>query len=184
MRLVRSGAAGILATGQLLGPALAPAAEVLERSDIGRLVLPRALDAHKHRVGHVGVFAGSGGKTGAALMVARGALRAGAGLATIATWEDAAAEMRGRVTEEMVSPLARGAALGASLDEALAGKKAIVVGPGFGTGDDARAAVTALLERWKGPALYDADALTLSVEGADWDIPYDAIVRCNLIDER
>jgi ribosome maturation factor RimP len=29
-----------------------------------------------------------------------------------------------------------------------------------------------------------SDALTLSVEGADWDIPYDAIVRCNLIDER
>lgn len=29
-----------------------------------------------------------------------------------------------------------------------------------------------------------ADALTLSVEGTDWDIPYDAIVRCNLNDER
>ena len=29
-----------------------------------------------------------------------------------------------------------------------------------------------------------SDSLTLSVEGADWDIPYDAIVRCNLIDER
>jgi ribosome maturation factor RimP len=29
-----------------------------------------------------------------------------------------------------------------------------------------------------------ADVLTLSVDGSDWDIPYDAIVRCNLIDER
>jgi ribosome maturation factor RimP len=29
-----------------------------------------------------------------------------------------------------------------------------------------------------------ADTVTLSVEGIDWDIPYDAIVRCNLIDER
>jgi ribosome maturation factor RimP len=29
-----------------------------------------------------------------------------------------------------------------------------------------------------------SDMLTLGVEGTDWDIPYDAIVRCNLIDER
>lgn len=30
----------------------------------------------------------------------------------------------------------------------------------------------------------DADAVTLAVDGADWEIPYDAIVRCNLQDER
>jgi ribosome maturation factor RimP len=30
----------------------------------------------------------------------------------------------------------------------------------------------------------DADAVTLDVDGADWEIPYDAIVRCNLQDER
>ena len=29
-----------------------------------------------------------------------------------------------------------------------------------------------------------ADALTLSVDGADWEIPYEIIVRGNLIDER
>jgi len=29
-----------------------------------------------------------------------------------------------------------------------------------------------------------ADALTLSVDGQDWQIPYDRIVRANLIDER
>jgi ribosome maturation factor RimP len=28
------------------------------------------------------------------------------------------------------------------------------------------------------------DAVTLNVDGTDWDLPYDAIVRCNLIDER
>ena len=57
--------------------------------------------------------------------------------------------------------LARGAGLGASLDRALDRKKAIAVGPGFGTDSDALAAVNALLDRWKGPAVYDADALTL-----------------------
>jgi hydroxyethylthiazole kinase-like uncharacterized protein yjeF len=162
---------GALAAGELhvvdlgvaggLGPALAPAAEILERRDIGRLLPRRGLDAYKNTAGHVGVFAGSGGKTGTAFMVARAALRAGGGLATIASWEEAVKEVRGRVTEEMVVSLARGAGLVASLDEALVGKKAIVVGPGFGTDDDARAAVTSLLRRWKGTAVYDADALTL-----------------------
>ena len=144
-----------------IGPALAPAAEILERRDVVRLLAPRPVDAHKNTAGHVGVFAGSGGKVGAALMVARAALRSGAGVATIATWEEAAAPVRARVTEEMVATLARGPGLGASVDAALSGKRAIVVGPGFGTDDDARAAVSALLERCKGPALYDADALTL-----------------------
>jgi NAD(P)H-hydrate epimerase len=159
----RTGALHVVDLGvpALLGPALAPAAEILEAGDVARLLAARPLDVQKYEAGSVAVFAGAGGKTGAALMVARAALRAGAGLATIATWEEAAGAMRGRVTEEMVASLARGAGLGASLDEALAKKRAIVAGPGFGTDDDARAAVAALLARWKGPAVYDADALTL-----------------------
>jgi NAD(P)H-hydrate epimerase len=145
----------------LAGPALAPAAEILEAEDIARLLPRRALDDHKYRSGSVAVFAGAGGKVGAALMVARAALRTGAGLATIASWEESAPVVRGRVTEEMVTVLTRGAGLAGSLDAALDRKKAIVVGPGFGTDADALAAVNALLDRWKGPAVYDADALTL-----------------------
>jgi NAD(P)H-hydrate epimerase len=145
----------------LLGPALTPAAEILEPADVARLLPARPLDDQKYKAGSVAVFAGAGGKVGAALMVARAALRAGAGLATIASWEESAPIVRGRVTEEMVAVLARGAGLGASLEAALDRKKAIVVGPGFGTDGDARAAVNALLDRWKGPAIYDADALTL-----------------------
>ncbi len=147
----------------LAGPALAPAAEVLEAADVARLLPPRTLDTHKHRAGHVGVFAGSGGKTGAALHGGRSrrAPRRRRARDRIASWEETADAVRLRVTEEMVATLSRGAGLDASLDAALAGRKAIVVGPGFGTDDDARAAVTALLARWKGPALYDADALSL-----------------------
>jgi NAD(P)H-hydrate epimerase len=48
-----------------------------------------------------------------------------------------------------------------SIDRALHGKQAIVVGPGFGTDAAARAAVTHILSSWEGPAIYDADALTL-----------------------
>ena len=143
-----------------LGPALTPAAELLEAGDVAAHLAPRAIDSHKNSAGHVGVFAGSEGKVGAALMVAHGALRAGAGLATIASWDETAAVLRARVTEEMVTPLVRGPGAAASVKDALAGKKVIVAGPGFGTDADARAALDAILGEWSGPAVYDADALT------------------------
>nr|MDQ3034928.1 NAD(P)H-hydrate epimerase [Myxococcota bacterium] len=41
---------------------------LLERSDLASLVPPRASDAHKGSAGHVVVFAGSPGRTGAALL--------------------------------------------------------------------------------------------------------------------
>ncbi len=161
---------GVVATGVLhvvdlgvppmIGPALSASAELFERADIARLLVPRAIDAHKNSEGHVAVFAGSGGKIGAALMVSHAALRSGAGVATIATWTEAAAIARARVTEVMVATIDRDG-VERSLAEALNGKSVVVVGPGFGTDDAAREAVNALLATWNGPALYDADALTL-----------------------
>jgi NAD(P)H-hydrate epimerase len=144
-----------------LGPARAPAAELLEPLDVSLLLGPRARDVHKYEAGSVAVFAGASGKVGAGLLVARAALRSGAGLATICSWEDSAEAFRARVVEEMVAPIARAAGMAASLDAALERKRAIVVGPGFGTDADASAAVRALVSRWKGPAVYDADALTI-----------------------
>jgi NAD(P)H-hydrate epimerase len=161
---------GMRATGPLhvvdlgvpgdLGPARTTQSHAFERCDAIRLAVPRTLDAHKHSAGHVAVLGGSDGKIGAALMVARAALRAGAGLATITSWPEAAEIARGRVLEEMVAVIERGAGRDASLDAALGGKRVAVVGPGFGLDDDAKAAVAAVVARWGGPAVYDADALT------------------------
>jgi len=161
---------GIAATGvlhvvdlgvpALMGPAPGAPAVLLERADVAHLIAPRAVDTHKNGQGHVAVFAGSGGKLGAALMVSHAALRAGAGVATIATWEDAAAAVRARVTEAMVAPLTRGD-VARSVAEALRGKDVVVAGPGFGVDEAAREAVTWLLATWAGPVLYDADAITL-----------------------
>jgi NAD(P)H-hydrate epimerase len=143
-----------------VGPAVAARAELLEREDVARLLPPRALAGHKNSFGHVVAFAGSGGTLGAALMVSHAALRAGAGVVTVASWEDAASSLRSRVTEAMVTSLDHADVTG-SVDRALHGKQAIVVGPGFGTDAAARAAVTHILSTWDGPAIYDADALTL-----------------------
>ena len=51
--------------------------------------MPRAAAANKGNYGHVLILAGSVGKTGAAAMAARAALRAGAGLVTVATAKSA-----------------------------------------------------------------------------------------------
>ena len=61
-----------------------PRTALLEAGDVARLLPLRDAEAHKGTTGHVLVIAGSFGKTGAAQLVSRAALRAGAGLVTLA----------------------------------------------------------------------------------------------------
>lgn len=145
------------------------AAALVEARDVRVLLSPRPVDSHKYRAGHVAVLAGSRGKVGAALLAAHGALRGGAGAATIVTWPEAAASLESRVVEVMTARIGEEpdagveteAALGDQIDAALINKRAVVVGPGFGTGDRAREAVRHLLETYRGPIVADADALTI-----------------------
>jgi ADP-dependent NAD(P)H-hydrate dehydratase / NAD(P)H-hydrate epimerase len=135
-------------------------ARLLEASDLGRWVSPRAPGAYKNAAGHVVVVAGSAGKIGAPQLVARGAMRAGAGLATIATWPDAATAIESRVLEAMTARIDP-ARPGESLDVILAGKQAVALGPGLGLGEGARLVVEHVLASWQGPIVVDADALTI-----------------------
>ena len=135
-------------------------AQLMERADLGGWVVPRAPGAHKNSAGHVVVIAGSPGKVGAPQLVARGAMRAGAGLATIATWPDAASVIEGHVLEAMTERIDPRRA-GESLDGILAQKQVVVIGPGLGLGDDSRLAVEYVLASWRGPLVVDADALTM-----------------------
>lgn len=138
------------------------AAVMVEPKDVRALLSPRPVDAHKYRAGHVAVMAGSPGRVGAALLAAHGALRGGAGAATIVTWPEAATSLESRVVEVMTARVGEdGESLDASIDRALAGKRALVIGPGFGTGERAREATLHVLAEYKGPIVADADALTL-----------------------
>jgi len=135
-------------------------AQLLEPSDLAMWVRPRSSAAHKGSGGHVLVVAGSPGRLGAPQLVARGALRAGAGLATIATWPAAATGIESHVLEVMTARIAPDA-IGESLDGLLAVARSVVVGPGFGLDDGARTAVEYVLASWRGPVVVDADALTM-----------------------
>lgn len=63
-------------------------APVLTRADMKRLLPPRPADSHKGRNGKLLLFVGSSRYTGAALLCAAAALRAGAGITTAAVPRD------------------------------------------------------------------------------------------------
>jgi ADP-dependent NAD(P)H-hydrate dehydratase / NAD(P)H-hydrate epimerase len=134
-------------------------AEVIRPHTIGSYLTPRETNVHKHAAGDVLVVAGSAGKIGAALLTARSAMRAGAGLVTVCTWPDAAAAIESRVVELMTTRIAP-EHIERSLDEALARRKAVAIGPGFGLDDKVRLAVDHVVLGWEGVKVVDADALT------------------------
>ncbi len=135
-------------------------AEVVERRAVASALSAREADAHKFSVGAVLVCAGSTGKSGAALLSARGAFRAGAGVVTIATWPEALSVVDARMPEVMAVGLDRDAPV-VKLETLLDRRRAVVVGPGFGLDDAARKVVDRVLDTFAGPVVVDADAITL-----------------------
>ena len=148
-----------LGVPQRLGPALEPRARWLEASDLRAWLEPRARSTHKGRSGRVLVIGGAPGKTGAALLAANAALRAGAGLVTICAFADAIGSLDARVIEVMTRPIERDAPERA-LDAALESADAVVIGPGLGLGADARRVVDHVVFGFSGPMVLDADALS------------------------
>ena len=118
-------------------PALLQNSELslLEPSMFRKLLDPRPREGHKGTFGHVLVIAGSRGKTGAAAMCGTGALRAGAGLVTVASAESAISAISMHTPELMTEPLAETAhgsiALNADLDKLVPGKTVVAVGRGW-----------------------------------------------------
>ncbi len=139
-------------------------ADLVESRDVRATLPRRPIDTHKYRAGHVALFAGSPGKVGAALLAARGALRAGAGAATIVTWPAAADVLEARIPEVMVTRLADeqdSTAMTRSVDDVLVHKRAVVIGPGFGTGEPAKDVSRHVLSTFRGAIVADADMFTL-----------------------
>lgn len=112
---------------------------------------------HKYARGHAVAVGGPVHATGAARLAARGALRAGAGLASVASPPSAVAANAAHLTAIMIKPF-DGAA---ELAELLSDKRfnAVVVGPGCGVGAGTKALVETVLKSGAA-AVLDADALT------------------------
>ena len=132
---------------------------------------PRLEDAgHKYGRGHALVVSGPATKTGAARLAARGALRGGAGLVTVASPEDALAENAAHLTAIMLAEFDGAPGLTAILEDRR--KNAALIGPGAGVSSFTRARTLAVL-RSGAAVVLDADALTAFE--ADQKILFDAI---------
>lgn len=145
--------------------------EVLDEAGCRRFLRPRRRDTHKGSQGHVLIIGGSAGKTGAAKLAARAALRAGAGLVSVAVPASVAAAVDAEFTETMTIALAdrggepdTGAIAG--LADQLERFDVVVAGPGLGTSAGAGELVEALAATVDGALVLDADALNLVAAGA------------------
>ncbi len=128
-----------------------------------RFPVPR-LEGHKYSRGHAVVVSGDISHTGAARLAARGALRAGAGLVTIASPKNALAVNAAANLAVMVHPVDGAAELAKFLADPR--RNAVVLGPGGGVGPAMRKMVLAALAG-KLAVVLDADALTSFAGKAD-----------------
>jgi NAD(P)H-hydrate epimerase len=121
-----------------------------EPQDFAALFKPRKRDSNKGMYGHVLLIGGAAGKSGAAAMAGLAALRAGAGLVTVAC-----ADASKLVPELMTESLEH-----FSLEK----KTVLAVGPGLGP---AKELMTHLMSEAKIPMIVDADGLN-SIAGTDF----------------
>ena len=132
-----------------------------------RAMLPaRRRTDHKGRFGHVLVIAGGLGMGGAARLAGEGALRAGAGLVSVATHPEHAAALLSARPELMVRGVRNAEDLAPLLE------RSTVLAVGCGLGQDAWAReLFAAAEGGNLPAVLDADALGLAAGIPEGDAP-------------
>lgn len=142
------------------------AMHIAQGADVAIHISKRTAASHKRNSGKVLIVAGSLGMTGAAILSARAALKAGAGLVRVATSRGAAPLVSHGVVEALAVGLAETAA--GALDEQAAddileladGVDAVVIGPGLGRDDSTAALIRKLTARIEKPLVLDADGIS------------------------
>ena len=134
---------GLLPDDEAAGP------EAVTARDVAPLLPRRPFDAHKGTYGTLGVVGGAPGMAGAAALAARAAFRSGAGKVVVVASEASRPSVHALVAEATTA-----SALPA------AGLSALAVGPGLGTLEASREALSGALAALL-PTVLDADALNL-----------------------
>jgi ADP-dependent NAD(P)H-hydrate dehydratase / NAD(P)H-hydrate epimerase len=146
---------------------------VLTSRDVQGLSSPRRPDAHKGDFGHVLVIGGSAGKSGAAAMAGMAALRAGAGLVTVAAPKSVQPLIAMSAPELMTEPLPETAEGTISLlalaerERLLKGKSVVVIGPGISRNEETAEFVRDLVSVCSAAMVIDADGLNAFQDAAD-----------------
>lgn len=129
----------------------------IEMNDVRQMIKPRKPFSNKYSVGTLYLIAGSYGMMGAAVLAARSAMRAGAGLLTVHAPMCGFTPMQCGVPEALFE---------ADANEYITTNvdvrrkySALAIGPGIGTNDDTVTAVDMFLKKANQPVVIDADAL-------------------------
>ena len=141
--------------------------DMVEKGQLLGFFQKRKKDSHKGTYGHLLIIAGSLGKTGAAVMAGKAALKTGAGLVTIGTPRSGLPAVAKGMAELMTEPLAdtkEGTIAAAAQSGARAlvkGKNALLIGPGISTHDSTAEFLAGFLSEVKLPVVIDADGLNI-----------------------
>jgi NAD(P)H-hydrate epimerase len=133
--------------------------------DFAALIGSRPTESNKGNYGHVLVVGGSVGKAGSVAMAGMSALRAGAGLATVATPKSVLSTVAGFHPELMTEPLAEtgegtiAASARGRLDALIPGKTVVAIGPGISRFSETSELVRALVGKIDIAIVLDADGL-------------------------
>ncbi|MBT7668162.1 MAG: NAD(P)H-hydrate dehydratase [Bdellovibrionales bacterium] len=140
---------------------------LLSNSLLKSFVPTRNQTGSKREFGHLLVIGGSKGMSGAAVLTATAALKSGAGLVTVATWEDSYQELVSRlVPEAMLTAIPDFLSIDSCTEESNSERRdffkrfdGVVIGPGLGRDKAARVVVLNTLKGFDGPVVVDADGI-------------------------
>ncbi len=145
-------------------PAAALEAEAVQLSlirseEVLPFIQPREADTHKGTFGHVALVCGSPGKSGAAIMSARSAVRGGAGLVTVVTDPETARVIDSVSIESMSLPIDLQPGSLDRIVEFVGDKDAVLVGPGLQDEEPSYDFIRQLVSRLNLPMVLDATAI-------------------------
>ena len=135
------------------------AATLVDRAWVTGRIPAIAANAHKGTRRRLAIVGGTQGMAGASILAARAALRSGVGMARVVVHPASIGPVQGAVPPALTRPWPES---DADVEDTISDwAHAVVIGPGLGRAADTRARVERILRVWRGPALLDADALTI-----------------------
>lgn len=137
--------------------------ELVDDSVIQKLYRPVSRFAHKGHFGHALLIAGSYGKMGAAVLAIKSCLRSGAGLVTGLIPRCGYTIIQSSVPEAMVHTDAQDEYI-TTLPGDLDRYRSVGAGPGLGNNPATVKMLGELMQSYRGPVVYDADALNMMAQ--------------------
>lgn len=140
---------------------------VISPGDVFPLVRPREASTHKGTYGHVAILSGSAGKSGAAILGARGAIRAGAGLVTVLTDAETAKIVDAASAESMTLATSYTHDSASFILGSLGKFSAGMIGPGLPDEEDSYEVIRELVRGIHMPLVVDATAINAFAGAAE-----------------